>query len=136
MRSPCSCTDSLYFALKTAGVSAGDEVIVPAFSFIASASCVLRAGATPKFVDVTAQGNIHAEAFRQAVSEKTKAIIYVHMFGFVDEKILMRSNRLRNNIKFRLLKIVLRPLEVSALFPVSRLVRLVRSVALVLILPR
>ena len=46
----------------------------------------MRAGATPKFVDVTTQGNIHAGSLRHAVSERTKAIIYVHMFGFVDEK--------------------------------------------------
>lgn len=47
-----SCTDALYFALLVNDIGPGDEVIVPAYSFVASASCILRAGATPVFVDV------------------------------------------------------------------------------------
>ena len=79
---------------------------------------------------------IFAGSLRHAVSERTKAIIYVHMFGFVDEKILIRSNRLLTNIKYLLLKIALKLLEVLVPFPVPRLVHLVKSVASVLILPK
>lgn len=49
-----SATDALFFALRAGGIGRGDEVLVPAFSFVASASAVLRAGARPVFVDVTA----------------------------------------------------------------------------------
>lgn len=80
-----SCTDSLFFALLAAGVCKGDEVIVPSFSFIASASCVLRVGANPIFVDVDSNGNMSAENVSRHISKKTKAIIYVHMFGLLDE---------------------------------------------------
>ena len=47
-----SCTDALYFALKSAGVNQSDEVLVTSFSFIASASPIVRIGAVPVFVDI------------------------------------------------------------------------------------
>ncbi|RLI44599.1 hypothetical protein DRO69_07030, partial [Candidatus Bathyarchaeota archaeon] len=47
-----SCTDALYFALIAGGVHPGDEVLVTDFSFIASASCIMRLGAIPVFVDI------------------------------------------------------------------------------------
>jgi len=80
-----SCTDALFFALKSLGVEAGDEVIVPAFSFIASASCISRLGAIPKFVDVDEWGNLDASQLDDIITPKIKAIIYVHMFGRVDD---------------------------------------------------
>jgi len=80
-----SCTDALFFALKSLGVEAGDEVIVPAFSFIASASCISRLGAIPKFVDVDEWGNLDASQLDGIITPKIKAIIYVHMFGRVDD---------------------------------------------------
>ncbi len=81
-----SCTDSLYFALLAAGVSRFDEVVVPAFSYIASASCILRIGATPVFVDVDINGNMDANKVSAVLSERTKALIYVHMYGHFDEQ--------------------------------------------------
>lgn len=78
-----SCTDALYFALMVNGIGEGDEVIVPAYSFIASASCILRAGATPVFVDVSLKNNmITAKEIEKSITDKTKAIIAVNLFGY------------------------------------------------------
>ncbi len=76
-----SCTDALYFSLIAAGIKKGDEVLVPAFSFIASASSVIRAGATPVFVDVNKDGLINLNKASEVITNKTKAIIAVHIFG-------------------------------------------------------
>lgn len=77
-----SGTDALYFALKAIGVKPGDEVLVTAVSFIASAMCILRAGATPVFVDVhqnTLLMNI--DDLMTKITSKSKAIVVVHLFG-------------------------------------------------------
>jgi UDP-2-acetamido-2-deoxy-ribo-hexuluronate aminotransferase len=77
-----SCTDALFFALKASGVQPGDEVILPAFSYIASLSPVLMCGAIPVFVDIDSRDwmlNMHA--IEEAVTPKTKAIIFVQLFG-------------------------------------------------------
>mgnify|MGYP003975425915 CR=1 FL=1 len=79
-----SCTDALYFGLKSLNITTGDEVIVSAYSFVASASCILRVGAKPVFIDVNENGNMQIENVRQAINANTKAIIYVHMFGLLE----------------------------------------------------
>jgi len=76
-----SCTDALYFSLLSAGVEAGDEVLVTDYSFIASASCILRIGAKPIFVDRDESYNMDLKNADSLVSAKTKAIIFVHLFG-------------------------------------------------------
>ena len=78
-----SGTDALYFALVAAGVGPGDEVVVPAVSFIASGSCVLRAGAVPVFADVDEHLLLDPAAARAALSERTRAILAVDLFGQV-----------------------------------------------------
>jgi dTDP-4-amino-4,6-dideoxygalactose transaminase len=77
-----SGTDALEACLRAAGVGAGDEVVMPALSFIASAEVVLRVGARPRFVDVAA-GTPHArpEALEAAVTPRTRAVMAVHLFG-------------------------------------------------------
>jgi len=79
-----SCSDALYFGLKSLGITTGDEVIVPAYSFVASASCILRVGAKPVFIDVNENGNMQMEKVHQAINKNTKAIIYVHMYGLLE----------------------------------------------------
>jgi len=75
-------TATLHLALKVLGIGPGDEVIVPAFSYIATANVVELTGATPVFVDIDLSTyNINVEAIEAAVTEKTKAIIPVHEFG-------------------------------------------------------
>lgn len=77
-----SCTDALFFALKYLGIKEGDEVLVPAFSFVASASCILRVRASPIFVDVASEtGNIDLEKAADLVTERTVAMIIVHLYG-------------------------------------------------------
>jgi dTDP-4-amino-4,6-dideoxygalactose transaminase len=77
-----SGTDALHLALLAAGVGPGDEVIVPAFTFFASAEAVSYTGAAPVFADVD-EGtfNLDAAALEKAVTRKTKAVIAVHLFG-------------------------------------------------------
>ncbi len=76
-----SCTDALFFSLVGAGVEPGDEVLVPDFSFVASASCILRAGAVPVFCDVDEWGNMDLAKAAELVTPRTKAVIYVHLYG-------------------------------------------------------
>ena len=77
-----SGTDALIFALKAAGIKKGDEVIVPSFTFTATALAVLHAGATPVFADVDESTfNLDPESVRKALSRKTRAMIPVHLFG-------------------------------------------------------
>ncbi len=75
-------TAALHAALHAAGVGPGDEVIVPSFSFIASATCVNMSGATPVFVDVDEKTfTISPDEIALAITPKTKAVIGVHLFG-------------------------------------------------------
>lgn len=76
-----SATDALFFALVALGVGPGDEVITTDLSFIPSASCILRAGATPVLVDVADDCNIDLNRAAAAIGPRTKAMIFVHLFG-------------------------------------------------------
>jgi dTDP-4-amino-4,6-dideoxygalactose transaminase len=91
-----SGTTALQVALSSIGVGPGDEVIVPSYTFIATASCVLLVGARPVMVDVEADTyNIDPIAVEAAITGQTKAIIVVHFAGLaVDfEKLLAISHR-------------------------------------------
>jgi dTDP-4-amino-4,6-dideoxygalactose transaminase len=75
-------TLALEAVLAAAGIGPGDEVIVPAISFISTATAVSRVGATPVFVDIEAYSfNIDPERAAAAISPKTKAILPVHFGG-------------------------------------------------------
>ncbi|QGY40892.1 aminotransferase class I/II-fold pyridoxal phosphate-dependent enzyme [Pseudodesulfovibrio cashew] len=77
-----SCTISLFLALQALGIGPGDEVIVPAMTFIATANAVEHCGATPVFVDSEPlTGNMDAALVEVAITENTKAIIPVHLYG-------------------------------------------------------
>lgn len=77
-----NCTAALHVALVCLGIGKGDEVIVPDFTFPATALAVLYTGARPVFVDVDIQDYcIDPKAARSAITEKTRAIIPVHLFG-------------------------------------------------------
>jgi perosamine synthetase len=77
-----SGTAGLHLCLAALGVGPGDEVITPAFSFIASANCILHAGATPVFVDCDPRTlNMRPEDVEATITERTKAIIGVEVFG-------------------------------------------------------
>src|SRR5271157_4187699 len=77
-----SATAGLEMALEVAGVGAGDEVIVPAMSFAASANVVARVRATPKFVDIELDTrNINLDLIKAAITGRTRAIMPVHFSG-------------------------------------------------------
>ena len=77
-----SGTSGLHMALEAIGMDTGDEVIVPSFTFAATANSVALTGATPVFVDIDPQTfNIDPRAIEAAITPKTKAIQPVHLYG-------------------------------------------------------
>lgn len=77
-----SCTDALAFALVSAGVKPGDEVLVTSFSFIASVSPILRVGAVPVFIDIESDYYMmDLNDAKKKITPKTKFLIAVHLFG-------------------------------------------------------
>lgn len=77
-----NCTAALHLALLAAGVSPGDEVITVSHSFIATANSIRYCGATPVFVDISAEGfNIDVDQVEAAISGSTRAILCVHQMG-------------------------------------------------------
>jgi perosamine synthetase len=95
-----NCTTALHLALLGCGVGPGDEVIVPSFTWVATANAVLYCNATPVLVDIDLTTfNIDISQIEKKVTPKTKAIIPVHLFGLCTDVDLIRE-------KFPQLKIV------------------------------
>ncbi len=79
-------TDALQLSLTALGIGAGDEVVVPANTFIATAAAVVRAGATPRFADVSNHTLlITPRTLAEAITPRTRAVIIVHLFGQVPD---------------------------------------------------
>jgi len=79
-------TDAIELTLTALGIGAGDEVIVPANTFIATAAAVVRAGATPRFADVSDETLLMTpSAMTAAVTPRTRAVIIVHLYGQVPD---------------------------------------------------
>jgi dTDP-4-amino-4,6-dideoxygalactose transaminase len=77
-------TDAITIALRSMGVEPGDEVVVPSFTFYASAEAVANASATPVFCDVDPETFcVTAETVERALTDRTRAIMPVHLFGNV-----------------------------------------------------
>jgi len=77
-----SGTAALHMALYELGIGKGDEVIVPALTFIATANPITYVSATPVFVDVDADTwNVDSDEIEKNITEKTKAVIIVHLYG-------------------------------------------------------
>ena len=75
--------DALHLSLRAAGIGPGDEVIVPAHTFVATSSAVVNVGAEPVLVDVGRDFNIDVDKIEDAISPQTKAIIPVHLNGYM-----------------------------------------------------
>src|SRR5579884_1520394 len=75
-------TDAITIALRALGVQPGDEVVVPAFTFYATAEAVVTAGARPVFCEVDKETrNVTADTVRRALTPDTKAVVAVDLFG-------------------------------------------------------
>jgi perosamine synthetase len=87
-----SCTGALHLALAALGLGPGDEVIVPAITWVATASAVAYTGATPIFADVDSKTwTLDPVAVRSKLSPKTKAIVAVHLYGFLADVSALRA---------------------------------------------
>lgn len=76
-----SGTDALLLTLHALGIQPGEEVICPAFTWVATADVIPRIGANIVFVDIDENFNIDVESVRASITERTRAIIGVHLFG-------------------------------------------------------
>lgn len=75
--------DALHLSLRAAGIGQGDEVIVPAHTFVATCSAVVNVGAMPVLVDVGKDFNINVDEIEEVITDKTKEIIPVHLSGYM-----------------------------------------------------
>lgn len=77
-----SCTTALHLAVRALGLGPGDEVIVPAFTWVSTANVVEYQGATPVFVDVDLRTfNVDPAAIEEAITDRTVGLLPVHLFG-------------------------------------------------------
>ena len=90
--------DALHLSLRCAGIKPGDEVIVPAHTFVATASAVVNAGGTPVLVDIGRDYNISVSLIEKAVTPKTRAIIPVHLNGRMSDMDRIMEIAARRNL--------------------------------------
>lgn len=87
-----SCTTALHLILHLLGIGPGDEVVVPSFSFIATANAVRYCGATPVFADVSLEsGNLAPESVAGVLTRRTRAVIAVHQGGQPADIVTLRA---------------------------------------------
>jgi dTDP-4-amino-4,6-dideoxygalactose transaminase len=79
--------DALHLSLRAAGIGAGDEVIVPAHTFVASASAIVNVGAKPVLVDVGQDFNIDCGKVEAAITPRTRGIMPVHLNGYMADMV-------------------------------------------------
>lgn len=93
-------TDALLLAFMAIGIKPGDEVILPAYSYFASAEMLPLIGAKPVFVDIERETfNIDAKLIEQAITPKTKAILPVSLFGQMADMDLIQEIATKHNLK-------------------------------------
>ncbi len=93
-----SGTDALIFALRAAGIEPGDEVITVSHTFVASIAAIVHVGAKPVLVDVREDFNIDVDKIEGAITEKTKAILPVHLNGRVCEMSRLMETAQKHNL--------------------------------------
>jgi dTDP-4-amino-4,6-dideoxygalactose transaminase len=94
-----SGTDALTLALRAAGVAAGDEVILPPFTFVATGSAVSALGATPVFADIDPDTlNVRPDEIARRITPRTRAIVVVHLYGLAADMDPIRDAARREGI--------------------------------------
>jgi dTDP-4-amino-4,6-dideoxygalactose transaminase len=95
-----SWSSGAFMMLKWYGIKEGDEVIIPAYSYCATALCVLHCGATPVMVDISNDLTIDPQRIKEAITPRTKAVIAVDIAGWPCDynaiKALLKSPKVRN----------------------------------------
>jgi dTDP-4-amino-4,6-dideoxygalactose transaminase len=92
-------TDAIEIALEALGVGPGDEVLVPAYTWVSTASAVSRVGAEPVFIDVHADYyTIDVDLIEQSITSKTKAIIPVHFYGLPADMLTIAAIAKKHNL--------------------------------------
>jgi UDP-4-amino-4-deoxy-L-arabinose-oxoglutarate aminotransferase len=95
-----SCTAAMQLAMTALGIGPGDEVVTTPMTFIATATAILQAGATPVFVDVEpTTGNIDVDRLESAITPKTRAILPVHLYGLMCDMRAIRSIADRHGLR-------------------------------------
>ncbi|MEK6225056.1 MAG: DegT/DnrJ/EryC1/StrS family aminotransferase [Chloroflexota bacterium] len=95
-----SCTGALHIALLALGIGPGDEVITTPMTFVATSLAIMETGATPVFVDVEAEtGNIDAARVEAAITERTRAILPVHLYGQMVDMRALRAIADRHDLR-------------------------------------
>lgn len=94
-----SGTAGLHLSVRAAGVVAGDEVVTSPLSFVASANCILYEGARPVFVDIDRETlNIDPRLVEAAITERTRAILPVHLFGYPADLVELEKIAMRHDL--------------------------------------
>jgi len=95
-----SCTAGLHLALLALDIGPGDEVIVPSYTFVASANCILYQAATPVFVDIEGDHdlNLCCDDLEAKITPRTKAVIVVHLAGFAANMSRIMEIAARHNL--------------------------------------
>jgi dTDP-4-amino-4,6-dideoxygalactose transaminase len=93
-----SGTSALHLSLLSLGITTGDEVLVPSFSFAASANAIALTGATPIFVDINHQTyNLDPTQLKEKITKQTRAILVVHLYGLpADMEEIMKIAKTKN----------------------------------------
>ena len=98
-----NATQGLHLSLAALGIGVGDEVIVTNYSWISTASCILMQNAIPVFVDIEPKNlSIDLNQIEKKINSKTKAIIFVHMFGYITDP--YKLIRLAKKYKLKLIE--------------------------------
>lgn len=90
--------DALHMSLRAAGIGSGDEVIVPAHTFVASASAIVNVGAKPVLVDVGKDFNIDVDKIEEVITPRTRAIMAVHLSGYMADMVRIMEIAGKNNL--------------------------------------
>ena len=91
--------DALHMSLRALGIGSDDEVIVPAHTFVASCSAIVNVGATPVLVDVAKDFNIDVQKIEEVITPRTKAIMPVHLSGWMADMPVIMQIAEKYNLK-------------------------------------